>query len=69
MNLCMNIHKKTTKNVWHLLMNLKKKKLYKLLKWTNKKCKNFDIYNVMLHFFFFLEKKKEIQFTPVYQKS
>ena len=27
--------------VWHLLMNLKK-----LLKWINKKCRNFHIYNV-----------------------
>ena len=71
MNLCMNIHKTTTKkshtykedgaylriSVWHLLMNLKNIYIYKLLKWANKKCKNFDIYNVM--FFFFFEKKKK----------
>ena len=34
-------------SVWHLLMNLKNNYLSKnLLKWANKKCKNFNIYNV-----------------------
>ena len=34
-------------SVWHLLMNLKSNYLLKkLLKWDNKKCKNFNIYNV-----------------------
>ena len=33
--------------VWHLLMNSKNNYLFKkLLKWANKKCKNFNIYNV-----------------------
>ena len=35
--------------------------------WANKKCKNFNIYNVI-----FLKKKKDTwrhNFTPVYQKS
>ena len=38
-------------------MNLKKKNylLKKLLKWANKKCKNFNIYNVV----FFQQKKKK----------
>ena len=39
----------------------------KLLKWTNKKCKNFNIYNIV----FFLIKKTTWRhhfFTPVYQK-
>ena len=39
----------------HLLMNLKINYLLeKLLKWTNKKCKNFNIYNVV----FFKKIKK-----------
>ena len=40
-------------------MNLKKKNylLKKLLKWANKKCKNFNIYNVV----FFQQKKKKKQ--------
>ena len=38
-------------------MNLKKKNylLKKLLKWANKKCKNFNIYNVV----FFQQKKQK----------
>ena len=45
---------------WHLLMNLKNNYLLKkLLKWANKKCKNFNIYNVV----FFLKKKRK---TPRY---
>ena len=42
--------------------------LKKLLKWANKECKNFNIYNVV---FFKQNKEKhlEIYFTPVYQKS
>ena len=40
---------------WHLLMNLKKQLLKKLLKWANKKQNNFTIYNVAL----FLKKNKE----------
>ena len=39
---------------WHLLMNLKNKKLFKkLLKWANKRQNNFNIYNVV-----FKKKKK-----------
>ena len=39
---------------WHLLVNLKNNYLLKkLLKWASKKCKNFNIYNVVL------KKKKE----------
>ena len=35
-------------SVWHLLMNLKNNYLLKkLLKCANKKCKNFNIYNVV----------------------
>ena len=34
-------------SVWNLMMNLKNNYLLiKLLKWVNKKCKNFNIYNV-----------------------
>ena len=36
-------------SVWHLLMNLKNNySLKKLLKWANKKYKNFNIYNIVL---------------------
>ena len=36
-------------SVCHLLMNLKHNYLLqKLLKWANKKCKNFNIYNAVL---------------------
>ena len=57
-------------SVWHLLMNLKNNYLLKnLLKWANKKCKNFNIYNVV----FFEKIKKNTRryhyFTPVHQKS
>ena len=57
-------------SVWHLLMNLKNNYLFKkLLKWANKKCKNFNIYNVV----FFEKIKKNTRryhyFTPVHQKS
>ena len=42
--------------VWHLLVNLKINYLLKkLLKWANKKCKNFTIYTVV----FFLKKKRK----------
>ena len=42
-------------SVWHLMVNLKNIYLLKkLLKWANKKCKNFNIYNVA-----FLLKNKE----------
>ena len=57
--------------LWHLLMNLKNKCLFKkLLKWANEKCKNFNIYNVV----FFKKKIKKIirryhYFTAVYQKA
>ena len=54
---------------WHLLMNLKNNYLLKkLLKWVNKKCKNFNIYNIV---FFFKKKKNtwKYYFTSVYQKS
>ena len=70
--------------VWHLLVNLKINYLLKkLLKWANKKCKNFTIYTVVFFlkkkrkkntwrylFFFFSKKKKTWRyhyFTPVYQ--
>ena len=53
-------------------MNLKNNySIKKLLKWANKKCKNFNIYN----FVFFKKKKKKKNnwiyhcFTPAYQKS
>ena len=58
-------------SVSHLLMNLKSNYLLKkLLKWANKNCKNFNIYNVVF-------PKKKIQkntwryhyFTPVHQTS
>ena len=57
-------------SVWHLLINLKNNySLKKLLKWANKKCKNFNINNVVF--------KKKIKknswrcnyFTPLHQKS
>ena len=57
-------------SVWHLLMDLKKNYLLKKLsKWANKKCKTFNIHNVV-----FLKKIKKNYwryhyFTPVYQKS
>ena len=41
----------------------------KLLKWVNKKCENFNIYNVA---FFLKNKEKHLRyhcFTPAYQKS
>ena len=38
----------TSEFVWYLLINLKSNYLLKtLLKWANKKCKNFNIYNVV----------------------
>ena len=41
-------------SIWHLLMNLKNNYLLKkLLKWANKKYKNFNICNVV-----FFQKKK-----------
>ena len=48
--------KKTLRiSFWHLLMNLKNKKLFKkLLKWANKRQNNFNIYNVV-----FKKKKKK----------
>ena len=55
---------------WHLLVNLKNNYLLKkLLKWVDKKCKNFNIYNVA---FSKNNKEKYLQyhyFTPMYQKS
>ena len=50
-------------------MNWKNNYLLKtLLKWVNKKCKNFNIYKVV---FFFLKKStwRYHYFIPVYQKS
>ena len=42
-------------SVWHLLMNLRNNYLLKkLLNWANKKCKNFNICNIV-----FFEKNKE----------
>ena len=54
---------------WHFLMNLENNYLLKkLLKWA-KKCKNFNIYNVL----FILKKQREtpgdIIILHVYQKS
>ena len=45
-------------SVWHLLMNLKNNHLLKkLLKWVNKKCKNFSIYNVVVVVVFSKKRK------------
>ena len=59
-------------SLWHLMMTLKNNYLLKkLLKWANKQCKNFNIYNVV---FFYKKKWKKntwryYYFTHVYQKS
>ena len=56
-------------SVWHLLINLKNNYLLqKLLEWTNKICKSFNIYNVV---FKKIEKKtwRYHYFTPAHQKS
>ena len=51
-------------SVWHLLMNLKKNYLLKkLFKWANKKCKNFNIYNVI---FFKTNKVKHLEISLFY---
>ena len=53
------------KFVWHLIMNLKNNYLKKkMLKEANKKCKNFNIYNVV---FFFFKKNtwRYHYFTPM----
>ena len=57
--------------VWHLLMSRTWKTTIKnLLKWANKKCKTFNIYNVV-----YIKKKikrntrRYHYFTPVYQNS
>ena len=56
--------------VWHLLINLKNNYLFKkLLKWANKKCKNFYIYIVVFFFKKNKEKHLEMLFTHVHQKS
>ena len=48
---------------WHLLMNLKNNYLFKkLLKWANKKCKNFNIYNVL----FFKKWRKYLEISLFY---
>ena len=49
-------------SVWHLLMNLKNNYLKKLLKWANKKCKDFNIYNAV---FFRKNKEKHLE-TPLF---
>ena len=48
-----------------LLMNLKKGYLLKklLLKWANEKCKNFNIYNVVL---FWKNKEKHLEISSFY---
>ena len=56
--------------IYHLLMNLKNNYLLKkLLKWANKKCKNFNINNIV----FFKKIKKSTcryhYFTALYKKS
>ena len=56
-------------SVWHLLMNLRKLFIKKPLKWANKECENFNIYNVV-----FKKNNEENTwsyryFTPVYLKS
>ena len=58
-------------SVWDLLINLKNNYLLKkLLKWANRKCKDFSIYNVA-----FIKKQQKKNnwryhdFTPVYQTS
>ena len=49
---------------WHLLMNLKNNYLLKkLLKWANKKCKNFNVYNVV---FFKNNKEKHLDISLFY---
>ena len=51
-------------SVWHLLMNLKNNYLLKkLLKWANKKCKNFNIYNNVL---FKKTKEKHLEISLFY---
>ena len=56
--------------VWYLLMNLKNNYLLKkLLKWANKKCKNFNIYNVVFKKKIKKNTSRYHYFTPVYQKS
>ena len=51
-------------SVWYLLMNLKNNYLLeKLLKWANKKCKNFNIYNVLL---FYKNKEKHLEKSLFY---
>ena len=49
---------------WHFFMNLKSNYLFKkLLKWANKKCKNFNTYNVV---FFKNNKEKHLEITLFY---
>ena len=51
-------------SVWHLLMNLKNNYLFKkLLKWINKKCKNFNIYIVA---FFLKNNEKHLEISLFY---
>ena len=45
-------------SLWHLMMTLKNNYLLKkLLKWANKQCKNFNIYNVV---FFYKKNERKI---------
>ena len=50
-------------SVWHLLMNLKKLFIKKLLKWANKECENFNIYNVV---FFKKKQRKHLELSLFY---
>ena len=52
-------------------MNLKSNHLLKkLLKWTNKKCKNLNIYNVVFLFKIIKKNNRSYHYlTLVYQKS
>ena len=50
-------------SVWHLLINLKNNYLLqKLLEWTNKICKSFNIYNVV----FFKKREKDLEMQLFY---
>ena len=51
-------------SVWHLLMNVKKNySLKKLLKWADKKCKNFDINNIVS---FLKNQEKHLEISLFY---
>ena len=50
-------------SVWHLLINLKNNYLLqKLLEWTNKICKSFNIYNIV----FKKNREKDLEISLFY---